>query len=82
MAQHFLNGAKVGASFEGFAIAQVVARLGARPEECFTWGTHAGAELDLLVRRGKQRLLRRQQRGGVGLRGPASAGRAPGAEAA
>ncbi|MBI4950414.1 MAG: ATP-binding protein [Myxococcales bacterium] len=47
---------KVGASFEGFAIAEVVARLGARPEECFVWATHAGAELDLLVVRGRTRL--------------------------
>ena len=30
-------------------------RLGARPEECFFWATHAGAELDLLVVRGSRR---------------------------
>lgn len=47
---------KVGASWEGFALAQIVARLGARPEECFWWGTHTGAELDLLVVRGRRRL--------------------------
>lgn len=47
---------KVGASWEGFGIAQVVERLGARPDECFFWGTHAGAELDLLVVRGRRRL--------------------------
>jgi predicted AAA+ superfamily ATPase len=34
----------------------VVQRLGARPEECFFWATHAGAELDLLVVRGRKRL--------------------------
>ena len=27
----------------------------ARPEECFFWATHAGAELDLLVVRGNRR---------------------------
>ncbi len=47
---------KVGASFEGFAIEQVVARLGAQRDECFFWGLHSGAELDLLVTRGRHRL--------------------------
>ena len=47
---------KVGASWEGFALDCTVARLGARPEECFFWGTHTGAELDLLVVRGQRRL--------------------------
>lgn len=47
---------KVGASFEGFALAQVVRRLGARPDECFFWATHQGAEIDLLVVRGERRL--------------------------
>jgi predicted AAA+ superfamily ATPase len=46
---------KIGASWEGFAIDEVVRRIGARPEECFFWGTHAGAELDLLVVRGRRR---------------------------
>lgn len=47
---------KVGASWEGFAIEQVVRRIGARPNECYFWATHAGAELDLLVIRGRRRL--------------------------
>jgi predicted AAA+ superfamily ATPase len=34
----------------------VTERLGARREECFFWATHAGAELDLLVVRGRKRL--------------------------
>ncbi len=46
---------KCGASWEGFVIEQIVRRLGARPEECFFWATHAGAELDLLVVRGRRR---------------------------
>ena len=46
---------KVGASWEGFALEAAVARLGARPEECFFWATHGGAELDLLVVRGSRR---------------------------
>ncbi|MCP3957135.1 MAG: hypothetical protein GY719_04725 [bacterium] len=47
---------KVGASWEGFALSEVPVRLGARPEECYFWATHAGAELDLLVIRGQRRL--------------------------
>ncbi len=47
---------KVGASWEGFLMAQVMRRLQARPEECHFWATHQGAELDLLVVRGGQRL--------------------------
>lgn len=54
--QHDLDGhPKVGASWEGFAIEQVTRRLRARPEECFFWRTHQGAELDLLVVRGRVR---------------------------
>ncbi|MFO1077276.1 MAG: ATP-binding protein [Planctomycetota bacterium] len=47
---------KVGASWEGFLLQQVVRRLGAESSECYFWGTHAGAELDLLVVRGERRL--------------------------
>jgi predicted AAA+ superfamily ATPase len=46
---------KLGASWEGFGIEQVVACLRARREECFFWSTYAGAELDLLVVRGRHR---------------------------
>ncbi|HQR41227.1 MAG TPA: DUF4143 domain-containing protein, partial [Gemmatales bacterium] len=47
---------KLGASWEGFMIEQVIRHLGARPEECYFWATYAGAELDLFVVRGRQRL--------------------------
>src|SRR5207248_3255544 len=47
---------KVGASWEGFAIDAVVRRLGARPDQCWFWATHASAELDLLVTSGTRRL--------------------------
>jgi predicted AAA+ superfamily ATPase len=46
---------KVGASWEGFAMAQVIRSLRARREECYFWATHGGAELDLLVIRGLKR---------------------------
>lgn len=47
---------KVGASWEGFAIGAIVDRLRARWDECYFWATHGGAELDLLVVRGRTRL--------------------------
>jgi len=36
---------KVGASWEGFALSQVVRQLRADPAECYFWATHSGAEL-------------------------------------
>ena len=47
---------KLGASWEGFCIQEVIARLGAREREVFFWATHSGAELDLVVVRGTRRL--------------------------
>ena len=47
---------KVGASWEGFVLEQVIHRLAARVEECFFWATHGGAELDFLVVRGQRRM--------------------------
>ena len=46
---------KVGASWEGFAMGEVLDRLGAHAGQCFFWATHGGAELDLLVVRGVRR---------------------------
>jgi hypothetical protein len=40
---------KYGASWEGFAIEQILNITGS--ENAFFWGTHAGAELDLLIMR-------------------------------
>ncbi|MBN1610479.1 MAG: ATP-binding protein [Polyangiaceae bacterium] len=47
---------KVGASWEGFMLADVVRTLRARREECFFWAAHSGPELDLLVVSGRHRL--------------------------
>jgi len=47
---------KLGASWEGFVIDQLVQQLGVNPEETYHWRTHQGAELDLLVVRGGLRL--------------------------
>lgn len=46
---------KVGASWEGFVLEELVRHLGAKSDECFFWRTHQGAELDLLVVRGSTR---------------------------
>ena len=44
---------KVGVSWEGYAIEQVLSIL--RPNEAYFWATHSGAELDLLFfQRGKR----------------------------
>lgn len=47
---------KVGASWEGFVIREILHRHDVQPEEAFFWATHSGAELDLLVVRGRARL--------------------------
>ena len=46
---------RIGASFEGLAIGELIAHLGAQPEECFFWKAHTGAEVDLLIVRGRER---------------------------
>jgi predicted AAA+ superfamily ATPase len=47
---------KLGASWEGFVIDQIVQQLGVNPDETYHWRTHQGAELDLLIVRGDLRL--------------------------
>lgn len=46
---------KLGASWEGFALEQVIHLLGSG-RDAFFYRTHAGAELDLLILRGGKRL--------------------------
>lgn len=45
---------RLGASWEGFVIEQLLAAW--RPEDAWFWATHGGAELDLLVSRGGRRI--------------------------
>jgi len=40
---------KLGASWEGFALESVIRAHELSPEECFFWGIHEQAELDLLL---------------------------------
>ncbi|MBI3792773.1 MAG: ATP-binding protein [Gemmatimonadetes bacterium] len=51
-----LSHPKVGASWEGFALEAVLDRLAVPHGHAYGWGTHAGAELDLFVTRGRTRL--------------------------
>lgn len=44
-----LLNAKIGASWEGFAMEEVITHFRADPEDCFFWATHSGAEIDLLI---------------------------------
>ncbi len=46
---------KVGASWEGFIINQVL-HLASDKYEHFFWATHSGAELDLLLVKGRRRV--------------------------
>ena len=45
---------RAGASWEGFALEQVL-RI-AQPDQAYFWATHQGAELDLLMFKGRQRI--------------------------
>lgn len=54
---------KYGASWEGFVLEQILSVTGA--EQAFFWGTHTGAELDLL-------LLRRGRRYGIEIKAAAA----------
>ncbi|MEN8237044.1 MAG: ATP-binding protein [Pseudomonadota bacterium] len=40
---------KLGASWEGFALEQIVRHYDADPEDCYFWAVHSQAELDLLI---------------------------------
>jgi len=50
-----LSHPKLGASWEGFILNQIIHILRVDIDECYFWATHAGAELDLLVVRGRKR---------------------------
>ncbi|NGX61606.1 MAG: hypothetical protein K940chlam9_01093 [Chlamydiae bacterium] len=47
---------KLGASWEGFALEEIIRYHQAETEECFFWATHQQAELDLLICKGGRKL--------------------------
>ncbi len=53
---NLLSHPKCGASWEGFALGEVIRHTQARRDECYFWALHSGAELDFLLVRGAQRL--------------------------
>ena len=53
---HLQNHPKLGLSWEGFALEEIIRFHQAVPQECFFWATHGGAELDLLLMQNGRRL--------------------------
>ena len=47
---------KLGASWEGFALEEIIRLYRVRAEDCYFWATQSGAELDLLLFKGGRRL--------------------------
>lgn len=47
---------KIGASWEGVALEQIIRYYKAEAEECYFWSSHNGAEIDLLIFKNGKRL--------------------------
>lgn len=47
---------KLGASWEGFALEEIIKEYHATNEECYFWATQGGAELDLLIIKNGKRI--------------------------
>jgi predicted AAA+ superfamily ATPase len=47
---------KLGASWEGFALEEIIRFHEADPEDCFFWAVHNQAELDLLIVKGGKKI--------------------------
>lgn len=47
---------KLGASWEGFALEEIIRNFAAEKEDCYFWSTHQDAELDLLIVKDGRRL--------------------------
>lgn len=43
---------KIGASWEGFIVENLIGVLGIDSRQCYFWATHTGAEVDLVVQTG------------------------------
>jgi len=51
-----LRHAKLGSSWEGFALEEVIRSLNASAFDCYFWATHAHAEMDLIVIKGDRKI--------------------------
>ena len=54
--ESLLTNPKLGASWEGFALEQVIYKLRDTQEEAYFWGVHGAGELDLLIVKGGKRI--------------------------
>jgi predicted AAA+ superfamily ATPase len=54
--QQLITHPKLGASWEGFAVEEVIRHSGAHPNECYFWGIHNQAELDLILFKNGKRI--------------------------
>ena len=45
---------KIGASWEGFVLENLISQLQLDERECFFWAAHTGSEIDLVVNRGNE----------------------------
>ena len=52
--QALLSHPKLGASWEGFVVEQLLARIDG--QDAWFWGTHGGAEIDLVIQRNGRRV--------------------------
>ncbi len=50
--EHFERHPKVGASWEGFVIENIIRALDADENQCYFWAAHSGGEVDLLIHSG------------------------------
>ena len=50
-----LNHPKLGASWKGFALEEIIRHFQLKENEVFFWGVHTGAELDLVFEKNNQR---------------------------
>lgn len=50
------NSSKLGASWEGFALEEIIRYHQAEPEDCFFWAIQSGSEIDLLIAKNNQLL--------------------------
>lgn len=54
--QFLLRNVKLGASWEGFALEEIIRSLDVRNEDCYFWSAQGECEVDLLVFKNAQRL--------------------------
>lgn len=48
--QDLLKMPKIGASFEGFALEELIRQSGVNEHDCYFWGAHSYGEIDLILR--------------------------------